>query len=69
MSVSLSTLAKGKGPYTEKQIKQVDSWLKEDWEAADHDRELLKVVRRLHDTVTFLRTRIKEEHEAQRRTR
>jgi hypothetical protein len=59
MSASLDTLGRGEGAYTEKQIRQIEEWLDEDWESHDCDRRLLKIVRRLIATVTSVKEKKK----------
>lgn len=50
-AVNLSTLAAGKGPLTERQLKQARYWVDADWESHDIDRDAVKLIRRLLDTI------------------
>ena len=58
MAVRLSTIAKGKGPLSDSEIKQTERWVQEDWEAADHDRDAVKLIKRLLETVALCRSTI-----------
>jgi hypothetical protein len=51
-AVDLRTLAAGKGPLTEKKLKQIQRWLDADWESHDVDRDAVKLIQRLLDTIT-----------------
>lgn len=54
--VRLETLAKGKGPLTDRQLLQVRRWLDDDWESHDIDRDAVKLIARLLETVKKKRT-------------
>jgi hypothetical protein len=43
----LDTIAKGKGPFTCRQAKQLRAWIDDDWESHDIDRDAVKVIDRL----------------------
>lgn len=50
--ISLSDLTKRPdAPLSERQLKQLDKWLKEDWEAADIDRTVKNIIKRLLITI------------------
>lgn len=51
MTASLETLSKGDGTYSERQLKQIQRWLDEDWESHDYDANLTNIVRRLLTTI------------------
>ena len=51
MTVSLADLVRREGPLSARQVALLKRWLEEDWEAADVDREVLKIIRRLVATV------------------
>jgi len=51
MAVKLSTLVRGRGPMTPKQVEQARKWVVEDWESHDYDKELVDLVKRLIDTI------------------
>ena len=47
-AVRLEALAKNpKRRMSKKELSQLEHWLQEDWEAADHDREILTIIHRL----------------------
>ena len=49
--IRLQDLAKGKGPLSAKQILQVRRWLQDDWESHDFDRDLIRLIGRLLDSI------------------
>lgn len=49
--VRLETLAKGKGPLTDRQLLQARRWIDDDWESHDIDRNAVKLINRLLLTV------------------
>ncbi len=51
MTVRLSDLVRGKDRLSKRQVALLKRWLEEDWEAADVDREILKLIRRLVATL------------------
>lgn len=51
---SLDTLARGKGPYSPKQLKQVYQWVEDDWESHDHDKQVINIIWRLLHTIKHL---------------
>lgn len=55
MTASLETLGRGDGPYSARQLKQIQDWIKEDWESSDCSADLVNVVWRLLKTITNLR--------------
>jgi hypothetical protein len=61
MAANLSTLARGPATksYTKKQLKQIRQWVMDDWESHDMDRDLVKVVLRLLNTLEPPRRRSK----------
>jgi hypothetical protein len=46
-AVSLRFLASGKGPLTEKQLKQIQHWIDVDWESHDIDKDAVRLIQRL----------------------
>lgn len=50
MAVALKDLVKTKGPLSLRQLKLIQRWLDEDWEANDQDANMVKLVRRLLET-------------------
>ncbi len=56
MAVRLSTLAARKGPLTDKEIKQAEQWVADDWESHDLDGDAVKLIKRLLETVKQKRT-------------
>lgn len=51
MAVDLRKLVAGKGPLSEKKLKQIQRWITADWESHDIDRDAVKLIQRLLDTV------------------
>ena len=51
MTVRFDTLGRGKGPYTDRQLEQLQEWIDEDWESHDFPREGRVVLQRLLDTI------------------
>jgi len=51
MTVRLSTLAKGTGPLTTKELQQAQDWVDDDWESHDLDKDAIRLIRRLLTTV------------------
>lgn len=51
MAVNLSTLAKGTDPLTTKELKQAQDWLDDDWESHDIDKDAIRLIRRLLETI------------------
>lgn len=52
MSASLRSIAAGKGPLSAKKLKQIQQWLDADWESHDIDRDAVKLIQRLLETVS-----------------
>lgn len=50
-AVNLSTLGRGKGPLTQRQLKQAQYWVDADWESKDIDPDAVNLIRRLLETV------------------
>jgi hypothetical protein len=50
-AVDLRVLAAGKGPLSAKKLKQIQRWLDADWESHDIDRDAVKLIQRLLDTI------------------
>lgn len=48
---SLVWLASRSGPVTAKQLEQIRRWLDADWESHDVDRDAVRLIRRLVDTM------------------
>lgn len=51
MAVRLADLVRGSGPLSKRQLAQVRKWLDEDWESHDVDREAVRLIERLLQTV------------------
>lgn len=51
-AVNLCKLAAGKGPLSAKKLKQIQRWIDADWESHDVDRDAVKLIQRLLDTIT-----------------
>jgi hypothetical protein len=51
-AVHLRELAAGKGPLSAKKLKQIQRWIDADWESHDVDRDAVKLIQRLLDTIT-----------------
>jgi hypothetical protein len=51
-AVDLRVLAADKGPLSAKKLKQIQRWLDADWESHDIDRDAVKLIQRLLDTIT-----------------
>lgn len=51
MAAYLATLARGKGPLSSRQLKQVQKWIDEDWESHDVDRDAVRLIQRLLHTI------------------
>lgn len=47
-------LAKGKGPLSPAKLKQIRKWIDDDWESNDIDRDVVKLIGRLLDTIEEL---------------
>lgn len=60
--VSLDYLARGNGPLSTRQLRQAEQWLDADWEAADCDRRLLTLIRRLLDALSATRVALVSEY-------
>lgn len=50
--VDLHKLAAGKGPLSAKKLKQIQRWIDADWEAHLVDRDAVKLIQRLLNTIT-----------------
>lgn len=57
MKVRLEDLVKREGKLSKRQLSLVRSWLEADWEAADVDRNVLKLIRRLVATASHIPAR------------
>lgn len=57
MKVRLEDLVKREGKLSKRQLSLVRSWLEADWEAADVDRNVLKLIRRLVATASRIYAR------------
>ena len=53
---NLSWLASRSGPVTDKQIKQITKWIDDDWESHDVDRDAVRLIRRLVDSLVAARS-------------
>lgn len=51
MTVRLEDLVRSDRPLSKRQLAQVRKWLEEDWESHDVDRDAVKLIRRLLETV------------------
>lgn len=52
---SLEMIAAGKGPLSSRKLRQLRQWIRSDWEAADIDRDAVKVIERLLTTLDGMR--------------
>jgi len=52
VKVRLEDLVKREGKLSKRQLSLVRSWLEADWEAADVDKNVLKLIRRLVATAS-----------------
>ena len=50
-AVDLRVLAAGQGPLSATKLKQIQRWLDADWESHDVDRDAVKLIRRLLETI------------------
>jgi hypothetical protein len=57
VKVRLEDLVKREGKLSKRQLSLVRSWLEADWEAADVDRNVLKLIRRLVATASHIPAR------------
>ena len=57
MKVRLEDLVKREGKLSKRQLSLVRSWLEADWEAADVDKNVLKLIRRLVATASRIYAR------------
>lgn len=51
-NATLSSLAAGEGPLGAKKLKQIQKWIDADWESHDIDRDAVRLIERLLETVT-----------------
>lgn len=56
--VYLEDLTKRKGPFTKKQVAQVQKWIDDDWESKDVQREAVDLIQRLVRTVQNLENKL-----------
>jgi hypothetical protein len=54
-AANLRDIAAGKGPLNDKKLEQAQRWVDEDWESHDVDRDAVKLITRLLETVRSLR--------------
>lgn len=52
---NLRDIAAGKGPLNDKKLKQAQRWVDADWESHDIDRDAVKLIARLLETVRQLK--------------
>jgi len=57
VKVRLEDLVKREGKLSKRQLSLVRSWLEADWEAADVDKNVLKLIRRLVATASRIYAR------------
>jgi len=57
VKVRLEDLVKREGKLSKRQLSLVRSWLEADWEAADVDKNVLKLIRRLVATASHIPAR------------
>jgi hypothetical protein len=54
-TANLRDIAAGKGPLSAKKLEQAQRWVDDDWESHDVDRDAVKLITRLLETVRSLR--------------
>ncbi len=50
----MDEFGQGEGPYTEAEMRGIQAWLDEDWEACDQPKPLRVALQRLLDTVNHI---------------